>query len=520
MWGTNALLGVVNIVTVRDHNTAVFGLGDTRRLLFGVNQVVQVSNKLTMNLYAAYDDDEGYEFDNVLDRAGNRISTQDGVRQLNAAMSLRYGEFEARVRHATRSDHRGFGPWGVQDRWNDMNSSVTTAHLSYKRQLVEEKIDANGTLALRRDLIDGGGRQSNVNLEAGLPEPRRAMYDIEMVEVRPAVNAAMRLIDGNELNLGAEFSYLFVPRTIAYSNVDYQTGEHLGDIMELEGEASTIDPDAVRTNLGLYVENHHQFSNWLALTGGLRFDVANDYANALSPRIAAVFTAPFGAWAKAMYGRAFRASNLRESYVDVPGTIVGNQNLLPEVIDTYELSVGGSLKTPSGRSWISATATGFRTQTDDLITLQRDETDTLVFTNLGDERSYGLEFEVQAEPVQDFRMRATYTHLFRYRRDGERMDTIEQPMDSASAIINYRLRDIAINANGIFRSSPGALANQDAYFIMGAAVHYFWTPYLRTTLAVENIADEVYYGVSERPDLPEGVPHRGRTILLGLRYGD
>ncbi len=522
MWGTNALLAVVNIVTVKGRDTVSLGLGDTRRIILGGNQIVQVTPDLVMDLYAAYEDDEGYEFDNVLDRTGNRVSTQDGVRMLTGALSLRYGNIEAHVRHATRSDIRGFAPWGTHDRWNNMTSSVTTARLSHSREFLQGMLEIRSALALRRDLIDGGGRELHPDEDDGLPEPLRSMYDIEMVEVRPSVNTAWKLLEGNELNVGAEFHYLFVPRTIEYANVDWTTGDHLGDIMERAGDESTIDPDAVRTNLGVYLEDSHRFSDWLVMTGGVRLDVANDYSNAISPRLAAVFTAPMGGWAKALYGRAFRAPNLREAYVDVPGIIVGNQDLKPESLDTFELSLGGSLKNAEDRRWLNASATGFLVQTKDLMALEADDAGTFRFTNFGEERSYGVEVEVQAEPLKKLNMRASYTHIFEYERDGEKMgDAIEQPKDSASAIINYRLDDVAIHVNGMFRSAPGALVSQDAYFIAGMALHYFWTPFLRTSLVIDNMTDEVYYGPSERPNnLPEGVPHRGRTILFGLRYGE
>lgn len=74
---------------------------------------------------------------------------------------------------------------------------------------------------------------------------------------------------------------------------------------------------------------------WRLVYGG-RFDHYSDVGNHTSPRLGLIYRPQPDTAIKLLYGNAFRAPTAVELYGS-PGTVEGNPDLKPEVIDTYEL---------------------------------------------------------------------------------------------------------------------------------------------------------------------------------------
>jgi outer membrane receptor for ferrienterochelin and colicins len=88
----------------------------------------------------------------------------------------------------------------------------------------------------------------------------------------------------------------------------------------------------------LYAQNEYSPTTWLTLTGGLRADFWDRFDPLLNPRAAAILRPTKADTIKLLYGRAFRAPNLYETYYTVPGSNAGNRELVPEINDTYEVA--------------------------------------------------------------------------------------------------------------------------------------------------------------------------------------
>ncbi len=74
------------------------------------------------------------------------------------------------------------------------------------------------------------------------------------------------------------------------------------------------------------------------LTAGIRFDDYSDFGDTLNPRLALVWETSPTLTSKIMYGRAFRAPSFAEQHTQNNPVTVGNPDLDPEIIDTYELA--------------------------------------------------------------------------------------------------------------------------------------------------------------------------------------
>jgi outer membrane receptor protein involved in Fe transport len=80
----------------------------------------------------------------------------------------------------------------------------------------------------------------------------------------------------------------------------------------------------------------------LGVTAGARYDHYSDFGDTVNPRLGAVWRLPKRVHVKTLYGRAFRAPTLTELYANLQpfSLIVGNRNLTPSTINTFELALG------------------------------------------------------------------------------------------------------------------------------------------------------------------------------------
>jgi iron complex outermembrane receptor protein len=107
------------------------------------------------------------------------------------------------------------------------------------------------------------------------------------------------------------------------------------DYDTLSGEIVDVDPAVGMA--GVFAEGELKVTPWLTLVAGLRVDYVQRISTQFSPRAAAIITPTKQDTIKAMYGRAFRAPNLYETFYSSPDANTPNPILKPEVVDTYEL---------------------------------------------------------------------------------------------------------------------------------------------------------------------------------------
>ena len=97
-------------------------------------------------------------------------------------------------------------------------------------------------------------------------------------------------------------------------------------------------PDTHRTVWYLSFQDEWQFAPDWELTGGVRYDDYSDFGSTINPRIALVWATRYNLTSKLLYGRAFRAPSFSEQFQQNNPVVMGNTNLDPETIATYELA--------------------------------------------------------------------------------------------------------------------------------------------------------------------------------------
>lgn len=127
------------------------------------------------------------------------------------------------------------------------------------------------------------------------------------------------------------------------------------------------------------------FNDRLNLVYGLRWDDYSDVGSHTSPRLSTIYKLSDQWSTKLMYGHAFRAPTAIESQGSGT-TIIANNNIAPEIIDTYEWSLNHSTKHHQTEFVI------FASEWDDAIALVPSGQGTSnIYQNVNENKSWGLE---------------------------------------------------------------------------------------------------------------------------------
>ncbi len=127
-------------------------------------------------------------------------------------------------------------------------------------------------------------------------------------------------VDGRYKQIKSKVSYL-----------DNLTGDNPGDVGVY---------DKSEKALAVYLQQTAQPAEWMGLNAGTRIDVDDRFGSHVSPRAAILFFPWEGNTLKAIYSEAFRAPSAFEIYYEDPTTqLAGGKDLGPEVVRSVEGSV-------------------------------------------------------------------------------------------------------------------------------------------------------------------------------------
>ncbi len=211
------------------------------------------------------------------------------------------------------------------------------------------------------------------------------------------------------LGVGGDFTYVADVQ-------DYVYADGSG-----EGVATTFGApsNSWLTDVFTFAQHTWTATWWMELMGGARLDAYNLSGLSVSPRAGLLFVPTNGASIKLLYGRAFRAPNVRELLVsvapdefgEVPFTN-GNATLTPEYIDTVELDLMGQ----SGQDFKARASTFVSILENQIIknVLPEGVTSGLgnqFYANLGSTSVFGFETEVEWRP-ENFAVDLSYSGTF------------------------------------------------------------------------------------------------------------
>jgi outer membrane receptor for ferrienterochelin and colicins len=349
--------------------------------------------------------------------------------------------------------------------------------------------------------------------------PGAKMEDIQLDYV-----SVLGMFSGHRLRLAAG---------LRYQSVDPREKKNFGPGV-IDGTNSTVDgtlkdvtdtefvylPDTNRNLKYLSVQDEWQLLTELTLTAGLRYDDYSDFGNTTNPRLALVWGVSENITAKLLYGRAFRAPSFTELGFKNNPVSLGNSELKPEKIDTYELAfnyrITGNLQT---------TLAVFNYAARDMIEfkLDLDGTGTKTAQNARDQDGEGFEFEVNWRPSEAWLFAGSYS--LQNAEDAKTgNDIADAPGQQLKFISNWEFSENwFLNGQvnwvaGRERNSVDTRKNIDDYLLTNIAIkRQFVFDRMDLSLAIRNLFDEDAREPSSG-EIPNDYPLESRSFWLDISY--
>lgn len=205
------------------------------------------------------------------------------------------------------------------------------------------------------------------------------------------------------LGMGYEQEEVYQTRESKNFNPDFSpigTGS-VADVVDVSDTAPFMRPHS-REKYFAFVQDEWSLVRDWTLTAGLRHDHYADFGGTTNPRLALVWDAAYNVTAKLMYGTAFRAPSMSELYAINNPVVMGNANLAPETIETFEAAVSWQ---PNSRVQLGLNV--FHYEMDDIIRLVNG-----TYRNAGGQHGSGLEFEAGWDASRVLRLTGNYSYQY------------------------------------------------------------------------------------------------------------
>jgi outer membrane receptor protein involved in Fe transport len=377
LWGTNALLGVINVITKTGgaiDGTVLTGEYGTFRRRKGV---VQLGKKLDNGAQIAAsvstltnDGEENTFFpefnqsNNNLGVAQNRDDELARKASLRASLNGTNFEFFTKERDKTVPT----GAYGTR-----FNSPLnTTRDVSTHVELNTNQDISKDFSMLIRAYADRVSYKGVFDFSSG---------DNDLIND----DQSRSTLYGTELRLSNKLSK---DASLIYG-VEYQDHSTLSltnkDIIPTT--QSYLDLDSSRALLSFYSQLEYELKSNLKIVGGIRSDDYSTSAPEFSPRGAILYTLDNDTTFKGMLGRAFRIANFYESNYR-SALQLQNTSLKPERIYSYELAVEHRINKYSRISFNL-----FTQELDEIITQTQLDDSMTQFQNLNSAQSKGIEVQ-------------------------------------------------------------------------------------------------------------------------------
>jgi iron complex outermembrane receptor protein len=268
-----------------------------------------------------------------------------------------------------------------------------------------------------------------------------------------------------------------------------------------------------------FIQDIWDINEELRVIAGTRYDRYSDFGSSVNPRISMTWSFSDHYSLMASYGSAFRAPTLGELYNINNPSIVGNPEVEPEEIETYELSLAGDITKKTNFK-----ITGFHNNISDLIGAIPSATAASKSENIGKLSVDGAELEVSSRMHDGSTLSFNYTYQ---RAINEVSDdrAANVPRQKLNAAFNYRHsrfvnlftglnhRGALPRVSGDSRSALGSHTTVDvALNVHGASDS--WS----VTASIYNLFDKTWFDPSQNGAMLSDYPKEGRNFWIETSF--
>jgi len=516
LYGSNAFLGVVNIITNRSRNkiSAEIGSNNGYRVSVSANEKVK---DFKLSGFMSVHEDQGQHYNNIFDRYFQTTETKDPQRGLDVSFEADYREISLGLHHSQRHFNDFYRYNYLANGLAEENTTQTLLNLQCKT-LITSKLQMALGLSGSYSQWDGLTRP----IVGGIMPP---FMEADYIS---GPTFAHRLITLNNdwtytlnkqhsINFGLQYEFADVPTAYISSNYSTKDFSYLGRVITYTDDASRFVDNKNRQIQSAYMEDNYRWNNDFRSVVGMRYDYYNDFGNALTPRLALIYTTPWKDNIKLMYGQAYRAPTLSMLWTKNNPITIGNPNLRAEDISTSEIAY------IHVASQHQITLTYFHNKINNMyqFLLIDPVWKTTQPQNIGGGYSEGIELEVSRQLTDHWLFKANVSKIL-----SNNLQTGFSPSYFGSAILNYSHNDWTFNINGYLRGPISALPNQGRIVVFNALARYQFSKPLSLELTANNLFNKTYYnaqpgsglGMDLNGNIVREIPLRGREMFLGINY--
>lgn len=548
MYGSNAMIGVINIITRKTGNEVKLSVGSIGYKEAGF-KLTKSFGDMNASIFANYSEDKGDNYEPFYNYFGEFIQTKDPRKAVDITGSFNTFAFTLNTTFIHRKNAEYISSAGG---FGDLNDNVHSENKRFSFDLnytmdISESLDVD--LYLNSHFYENVW--SSIIIPSGLASQiiwtNEAEIDylggntVEGNEVQLGISGAWKLSNDHTLSFGSNFRKEKIDRNSFHGNYDnallFSTNgvvhnplpegqDNVGFFGGVFGipftpnEVYLIDATS-RYIYGGYIQSELELSDSINLTTGLRYDNYEDTGSNLSFRGSVVYNPQDGTTIKAMFGQAYRAPSIKEFYGEQVSTgAIGNSDLGAETVDTAEFSVSQIF----GATQVSLT--WFNNNFEDGIQIvQIDDvvpgTDTFQPRNVGKLKTSGWEAEIYSKLSENFTTKVGISYF-------DKTDEVGAADTIAFWAFNYHIERWNFNLNGYYRgnvlaqkSDADTILNDttiNSYAHWTAKIRYHITDKIEIYGVTENLFDKEYRNYTIISDLPEGVPMRERIIKIGTNW--
>jgi outer membrane receptor protein involved in Fe transport len=495
IYGANAFMGVINIITTKRVNNVSVSGGNNHQQRASLNLNHEFENGLQASLFAhssRANDGQSHFYDSF----SKSIIT--GAQQKTTADSIclraTWADWSLQLRDVDRLVQQGYSLGNVSDKDSLVDSYSDIYALQYSTS-VNEQWEFNSRLyktpyeIIVRGEAGAAGRVSNFIFAGN----------------ESGIENHLQWQEGNiNALIGADFSRYAMDNALAQSWLLTPDNAFVSAPSQLKMD---------RHLSAVYGQWQHAITAQFNYILGVRYDDYSDINNHTSPRIGFIWQQNNNSTFKLLYGEAFRAPARNELYLRNNSSQEGNPNLHPEYSRTAELI------------WNYLQENHYFTvslfNTDILDSIATTNTLPRQFVNLTKQRLNGMEMEYKWEITHEWQVATTLSHIF---NSGVAVNADAEDLASVSIIYN---RDaMMLSLSGKYH---GEVRDQDSstlryhrlggYTVVDAHARYQLVPEWDLYVNLRNLTNKAYLQpATQNINNIIGVSGAGREIELGVRW--
>jgi outer membrane receptor for ferrienterochelin and colicin len=555
LYGSNAVLSVINIITDSDLHEDVFQntikYGSFNSFEWNTNYNDKIFKKIEFHTSINYLKTDGPELEIKRDRLyGNTYSLSPGFSdhsnsKLDIRFLLKYKNWKLNILMVDKNRGPFIGPsYALVERDKFKNRE------NYSMINLENTFDISQSFRIKPQIYykrfffspdgqiyppdfgfyDSTGTALDINADGIIdvfPNGMIATYELAENAVGFDILNEYQLNQNHYFTLGlsSEYIWLDILPTEANFNIIVPGAPYYLDGFESFDEG--IVKPSERFSSSVYLQDSWHIFKAAYITPGVRFDYHNDFGSVLSPKLAFAHEINKLISYKLMYGHAYRAPGFGELARVNNTNIIGNPDLKPSSANTFE--AGYQLNLPAN---IKFRMNAFYIHIYDRI-VRKYQGDVppgyaaLMYENEGENKSIGIECQLEAiitSKISGF-INYTYQDVKTLSDEDTWNKTALIPESLGNVIISYNpFKNIFLNykvnyVSPRLREINDTRPDLEPYFLSSVkltAINIF--NHFNTSIGIYNLFDTKYYDPGHMVFIPDDYPKPGRNYYLSLTY--